>query len=90
MTRFDKMSPEELTRFWYKHQRGRGYRVLFPDGGAGSKRATADLANYASNKATAMQCRKRKDIDSARMYERIADDIYSTLPPAAILWLAGI
>lgn len=38
--------------FWMKHQQGKRYRELFPNGGKGTKRAAADLANYASNKAT--------------------------------------
>lgn len=73
----------DLMAFWKKHQRGLRYLDLFPSGGRGSKSATADLANYASNKATAQQCRLRGDIRSAAMYEDIADRIYESLPEFA-------
>jgi hypothetical protein len=73
----------ELMSFWFRHQGVRRYRDLFPQGGKGTKRATADLANYASNKATAMLCRMRCDTTAALVYERICDDIYDRLPPFA-------
>jgi hypothetical protein len=73
----------ELMEFWNKHQNGRNYRALFPTGGAGTKRATADLANYASNTAAARGCRLRGDINSALMYEGIAERIYGNLPTFA-------
>lgn len=77
------MTADELMAFWAKHQRGRRYRDLFPAGGEGTKRATADLANYASNKAVAMKCRIRGDIATALEYEQIADRIYAQLPAFA-------
>ena len=80
---FDAMSAEELMEFWAKHKSGRDYRELFPDGGKGSKTAAADLANYAINKATAMQCRIKGDIPTALMYEGICDRIYDRLPAMA-------
>jgi hypothetical protein len=79
----DAMTQRELMDFWCKHQRCRGYRELFPAGGKGTMRATADLACYASNKATAMACRLRGDMPAALMYEGIADRIYAELPPFA-------
>jgi len=79
----DCMEPDELMAFWSRHQRGRQYRELFPDGGKGTRRATADLANYASNIATAKRCRLRGDIETALMYEKIADRIYESLPSFA-------
>lgn len=78
----DCETPETLMQFWFRHQSGRAYRDLFPQGGRGTKRATADLANYASNKATAMRCRAGGDINGALMYEGIADRIYAGLPEA--------
>lgn len=69
--------------FWNKHQGGRKHRELFPAGGKGTRKATADLANYASNKATAMGCRLRGDIEGALMYEAICDRIYQGLPDFA-------
>lgn len=80
------LDAEEATAlliFWNRHQGGRNARDLFPEGGKGTLRATADLANYASNKATAMQCRRRGDITAALMYEDIADRIYNDLPSFA-------
>ena len=79
----DGADADSLMAFWNRYQRGRHYRDFFPGGGKGTKRATADLANYASNKATAMGCRARGDAAGALMYEGIADRIYKGLPPAA-------
>jgi hypothetical protein len=76
-------TPESLMAFWAMHQQGRQYRKVFPEGGKGTKRAVADLANYASNKATAIGCRLRGDIGSAIMYENICDGIYRKLPDFA-------
>jgi hypothetical protein len=66
--------------FWQHHQNGRRYRDLFPQGGKDTKRATGDLANYASNLHTAQQCRSRGDIASALAYEEICESIYAALP----------
>lgn len=74
---------DSLMSFWQWHQNGRRYRLLFPEGGKGTKRAAAGLANYASNKATAMRCRARGDIASAQMYENICERIYVGLPESA-------
>ncbi len=79
----DGMWSDDLMQFWLKHQAGRRYRELFPQGGRNTKRAAADLANYASNKATAMGCRGRGDINNALQYENICDRIYSNLPAFA-------
>lgn len=76
----DALSADELMAFWMRYQSGRQYRELFPVQVPGRKRATADLANYASNKATAIGCRLRGDISTALMYEDIADRIYAGLP----------
>jgi hypothetical protein len=77
----DAMTSDELMTFWMRHQGGRqGYRELFPNGGPGTIRATSKLACYASNKATAMTCRLDGRIDTALMYEGIADRIYNELP----------
>lgn len=76
----DCMPESELVEFWQRHQSGRNYRALFPAGGRGTKRAAADLANYASNLATARACRLRGNIQTALQYESIADRIYDRLP----------
>jgi len=74
---------DALMSFWGRHQGGRASRELFPDGGAGTRRATAELANYASNKATAMRCRLAGDIGAALTYEGICERIYAALPAFA-------
>ena len=77
----DDMEPDDLFKFWAKHQRGRGAKALFPDGGRGTREATANLAAYASNLGAAKRTRLSGDIQTAQMYERIAEGIYNKLPP---------
>ena len=55
-------------------------RALFPDRPKGYVVATGDLRAYAWNKATAMQCRLRGEIETALIYEGIGDRIYDRLP----------
>jgi hypothetical protein len=76
----DTMTADELLTFWMTHQQGRRAHHLFPDGGPGTRIATRQLANYASNKATAIRCRLTGNIDVALGYEQIADRIYKELP----------
>jgi hypothetical protein len=78
----DCQSPEFLMAFWHQHHRASKASRLLITGhtGKGSKIACKALANYASNKATAMQCRLRGDILGAQMYENICDRIYEGLP----------
>ena len=75
----DAEAPTALMEFWAKQQNGRHALALFPEGGRGTMVATRDLANYASNKATAMLCRERGDIERATYYESICDRIYAQL-----------
>lgn len=75
----DAMSVEDLWAFWSKHQRGRAYLALFPEGGKGTRKATGLLAAYACNKAVAMKCRLDGAIDRALVYEKICEDIYDRL-----------
>lgn len=82
MPNLDTMSAEELHAFWDKYQRPtrvnaaalvgkiRGYVTL-----------TKDLAHYAINRATSLECRARGDTESAQIYERVADNIYQRIPP---------
>jgi hypothetical protein len=79
----DCVPQSELMEFWQTHQGGRKYRAVFPDGGTGTMRAVANLANYAANKATAISCRERGDIQTAQYYESICDRLYSALPSNA-------
>lgn len=61
-------------------------RRLFPDRPRGYRRAATQLSSYAWNKLTAMRCRGRGEINTALVYERICDRIYSQLPPFAKGW----
>ena len=79
----DTAEPSDLMLFWAHYQNGRNFRELFPAGGKGSKRAAADIANYAANRATAAECRLRGDIEHAFLYERYAERIYADLPSFA-------
>lgn len=77
----DAMEPDDLMEFWARHQRGRNIKAIFPEGRAkGTSSAVAHLASYAANKATAISCRLRGDIQSALMYEGFADASYKKLP----------
>ena len=64
-----------------------GYtHILFPDQHTGFGPPTGvahDLARYASNKARAMELRAAGDIQTAGIYERICERIYSNLPDYA-------
>lgn len=79
----DAMNASDLMMFWHKHQNGRKYKLLFPDGGQGVIRATRDLANYAANKSAAMHVRSQGKIQDAMMYEGICERIYAQLPQFA-------
>lgn len=74
------MTREDLRAFWGRHQRGRGSRQLFPEGGKGTQVATSDLATYAINKASAIACRLDGRINAAMSYEDFADRVYQGLP----------
>lgn len=79
------VDPDELISWWSRYsvnQRTRGAE-LFPERPAGYVRATRDLANYASNKATAMRCRLNGDVGAAMMYESICERIFNGLPAFA-------
>jgi hypothetical protein len=79
----DAMDADELMDFWAEHQHGHRYLDLFPRGGPGTRSATSGLAHYAANKAAAIGCRTRGEIETALMYEGIADRIYAKLPAFA-------
>lgn len=81
-----EIDTEYLGSFWAHYQRGRNTKELFPNGGKGTRNATADLANYAINKSEAMACRMRGDITAATVYEDICDRIYGELPDWARGW----
>ena len=78
----DGETDPDLMEFWSVASRNPGIvgKLLFPSQNKGRMRATRDLANYASNKATAMTCRVRGDIQAAKIYEHCADLCYNDLP----------
>jgi len=77
------MKHDELMGFWAQYQFGRKYLELFPEGGKGARQATAELARYASYKATAQKCRLEGAASAAQMYEAICEQIYLSLPEFA-------
>jgi len=82
----DGMSANELRDFWQKYHRARRKDAEALVGRRkGGTRIAAQLAAYADNKATAMDCRRRGDITAAQIYEKICDDIYDRLP-ADLRW----
>lgn len=83
----DGMGSDELMQFWKRYHRpGRNDAAeLIGDRRPGFTALAAKLAGYASNKATAMQCRERGDIHAAGAYEDIAGHIYDDLP-ADLRW----
>lgn len=85
MQNLDVMSADDLLAFWnrYQHASKASRLTLFGRTGKGTVSACRAVANYASNKATAMQCRERGHIETARQCEGIADRIYNTLPDYA-------
>jgi len=79
----DGMNADELMDFWMKTNSVRPIafaKQLFPTRPKGYVRITRELGCYASNKATAMECRTRGQIRSALMYEDICERIHSRLP----------
>jgi hypothetical protein len=84
MENLDSMTRDELLAFAQVYSRPQRVRAQHLVGHRpGYIRAVKDLANYASNKATAMYCRERGDINGAMMYESICDRIYNKLPQFA-------
>lgn len=77
----DEMDEGELMDIWIEFF-NRPFQVARKLGihGSGSIHAIKDIGLYASNKAIAQMHRRRGDIQTALMYERIADHIYDGLP----------
>ena len=82
---FDCMDSESLWAFWRQYNRPTlaDCRLLFPDTPKGYTRAAKMLANYASNRATAMGCRESGHMETALSYDRICARIYDRLPEFA-------
>jgi len=79
----DRMEPPDLLIFWGRHRNGYGWRELFPEGGKGTRAATADLANYAANRATELEC-SRNGSTAAQTYQTICTHIRERIPAWAM------
>lgn len=78
----DAMAPTDLHAFWARYNRctRAECEALIGDRRPGYIKLTTKLAGYASNKAAAMYCRERGDIQGASIYETICDRMYDELP----------
>lgn len=79
---FDTMAPAELMKFWRKYTRPRRKDAAALLGGVRPLYTViaSQLANYACNKATAISCRNKGDVQAAEIYERCCELIYDELP----------
>lgn len=78
----DAMPADDLMNFWLRYGRPsrKDAERLIGDRRRGFTTISGSLAGYASNKATAMRCRERGDIQAASIYETICERIYEGLP----------
>lgn len=78
----DCMSEDELMAFWKRYSRPsrKDAEALIGDRCKGFTTMCGRLAGYAANKATAISCRLRGDIQVALSYENICDAIYDRIP----------
>lgn len=78
----DCQTSDDLMDFWARYHRGsrRDAAELIGDKRPLFTVYARNVAAYACNKAVAMQCRLRGEIDSATTYETICDQIYNRLP----------
>lgn len=79
----DAMTEDELMAFWQRYQNRQTRKdaaELIGDRRKGYTVLAAKLGGYASNKAAAIACRSRGDIQAAEVYESICEQIYETLP----------
>lgn len=79
---FDGMTQGELMEFWSRYHRAsrKDAEELVGDRRKGYTNIAAVVANYACNKAVAMTCRVKGDINAALIYEHSADLCYNQLP----------
>jgi hypothetical protein len=77
----DAMPESELMAFWSRYHRPtRKDAAALVGKRKGYIGLAQTLANYAVNKATAMTCRLRGDINAAQVYEHACDLCYDRLP----------
>ncbi len=79
---FDAMNRDELMAFWSRYHRPtrKDAEALIGDRRKGFTVLCGTLAAYACDKAVAIGCRLRGDIDTALGYEKHADMRYDGLP----------
>lgn len=79
----DCMTETDLMSFWQLHHCGRNRKAaqsLIGDRRKGYTKLAGNLAAYACNKASAMACRLRGDIQTASIYEHHCELLYWELP----------
>lgn len=78
----DDMTHEDITHFALVYQRPsrKDAQRLIGDRRKGFTTLCGSLSGYAWNKATAMTCRMKGDIQAALVYEQICESIYNRLP----------
>lgn len=83
----DGLTQKELMLFWKRYSRASRADAerLIGDRRKGFTSIAATLANYACNKAVAMTCRLKGDINAASTYEQHAELCYERLP-ADLRW----
>jgi hypothetical protein len=76
------MSKDDLMSFWARYHRPsrKDAELLIGDRRKGFTTIASSLANYACNKAVAMSCRLKGDMQAAAIYETHCDMIYDRLP----------
>jgi hypothetical protein len=76
------MPESELMRFWsrFSHPKRKDAALLIGDTRPGYTGLAKLLSGYAANKATAITCRLRGDIQAAGIYETICENIYAEIP----------
>ena len=79
---FDAMTHDELMNFWSRYHRPtrKDAEELLGGKRKGYTNIVATLANYACNKAVAISCRLRGDIQAAMIYEGACELSYDRLP----------
>lgn len=84
---FDCMEPDDLMRLWipYRDMTRDDCARLLGHRRDGYTKISATIAGYISNKAAAMNCRRRGLYHVALTYECIANRIYDEIP-ARLRW----
>ena len=80
----DRMEPYDLYVFFEHHRNGYAWRELFPEGGKGTRAATADLANYALTRQAYLRASERQDRRAAEQYEQMSKHTLERIPAWAM------